>query len=102
MAALTVFVPFSPLFASVFQFTSLLIVFGLLVLGGAMFVATKPRRWANALWIPFLCFYVVLQSGVSLFALVQIAFNRPGTWTKTVKTGNVTLRDEHVSTLRDI
>ncbi len=92
----TFLVPSSPIFVSFVQVTSLLVVAGLLFSGVAMFLFAKPRRLANVLWVPFLFFYVAVQSCISLFALVQIIFNRPGKWTKTVKTGRITMVPERV------
>jgi cellulose synthase/poly-beta-1,6-N-acetylglucosamine synthase-like glycosyltransferase len=95
----TFFVPSSLVFASVVQVTSLLVIAGLLCSGVAMVLVSKPRKLANILWIPFLYFYVAVQSCLSLFALLQIIFNRPKKWTKTVKTGRATVNAELVCSL---
>jgi cellulose synthase/poly-beta-1,6-N-acetylglucosamine synthase-like glycosyltransferase len=99
LGVFTFFVPSTPLFASIVQVTSLLIVACLLFSGAAMFYAAKPRRLANVLWIPFLIFYVAVQSCISFFALLQILFNKPKKWTKTTKTGRVTVSAEDVGSV---
>lgn len=99
LGVFTFLVPSTPVFASIVQVTSLLIVTCLLLSGTAMFYAAKPRRLANVLWIPFLYFYVAVQSCISLFALLQILFNKPKKWTKTTKTGRVTVSAEDVGSV---
>ncbi len=99
VTVLTFLVPSSLVFASVVQVTSLLVIASLLCSGVAMFLVSKPRRLANILWIPFLYFYVAVQSCLSLFALLQIIFNRPRKWTKTAKTGRATVKAELICSL---
>ncbi len=96
VAIFTFLVPADSVFASVVQITSLLVAASLLFSGVAMFLVSKPRKLANIRWIPFLYFYVAVQSCISLFALLQIILNRPKKWTKTVKTGKVTVNAERV------
>ena len=96
MATFTFLVPSNLIFASLAQITSLLMMAGLLLVGVAMSIVAKPRKLSNILWIPFVYLYVTVQSFISIFALVQIALNRPKTWTKTVKTGRVTVNGKRI------
>jgi cellulose synthase/poly-beta-1,6-N-acetylglucosamine synthase-like glycosyltransferase len=69
------------------DFTSLVTVFLLLIVGIALIYVTKPRKMSNVLWLPFIYAYWSIQNFVALYALIQIVFRRPRKWTKTVKNG---------------
>jgi cellulose synthase/poly-beta-1,6-N-acetylglucosamine synthase-like glycosyltransferase len=71
--------------------TSLFTVFLLLIAGVALIYAGKPRKMRNVLWLPFIYAYWGVQNFVASYALIQILFNKPRNWTKTVKTGTVTI-----------
>jgi cellulose synthase/poly-beta-1,6-N-acetylglucosamine synthase-like glycosyltransferase len=71
------------------SFTMLL----LLVVGVALIYATKPRKMSAVLWLPFIYTYWGVQNFVASYALIQILLNRPRKWTKTMKTGTVTIQD---------
>jgi len=85
----TVLVPIrlDPFFTVMTQFTSLMSLIPLCVIGMALVYVTKPHRVTNILWLPFIHAYWTPQTFMALYALVQIVLRRPKVWAKTVKTG---------------
>jgi len=76
--------------AGITQVTSLCLVFILAFAGVALVYATKPLRLTSLLWLPFVYAYWSFQSLIVLYAMFQIIFRRPSTWSKTVRSGIVT------------
>jgi len=72
------------------QVTSLFTVFILAFAGVALVYVTRPRKLASLLWLPFIYVYWSFQSLIALYAMFQVVFRRPGTWSKTVRSGVVT------------
>jgi cellulose synthase/poly-beta-1,6-N-acetylglucosamine synthase-like glycosyltransferase len=71
------------------QFTAIITTLMLLVCGLALIYASKPRKLANLLWLPFIYFYWSLQAFIAFYAVLLILFRRPRKWLKTEKTGTV-------------
>lgn len=71
------------------QLTALGTSVALIVCGLALAYASKPRRLANLLWLPFVYFYWCFQAFIALYAATLIAFRRPKVWVKTEKTGKI-------------
>jgi len=92
MAVYSFLVPFQPGPNSVIiaQVVALLTTVLLLMVGIALVYVTKPRKWRNLLWLPFIYLYWSVQNFIALWALIQIVFRRPRRWRKTMKTGIVT------------
>jgi len=84
------FQPSSPNSAIIAQVVALLTTTLLLMLGIALVYVTKPRKWTNLLWLPFIYLYWSVQNFIAMWALIQIVFKRPRRWKKTLKTGTVT------------
>jgi uncharacterized membrane protein YesL len=76
------------------RFTSLFTVVILAFVGIVLVYVTKPLKISNLLWLPFIYAYWGFQSLIAMYALLQIIFRRPGTWSKTTRSGIVTV--EHV------
>jgi len=91
VALLSLVVPLKPDFVSLFlaNVTSLLTVVLLALVGVVMVYTTKPRRFRNLLWVPFLYLYWILQNFIASYALMQILLRRPKRWLKTEKNGVV-------------
>jgi len=91
MAIYSFLVPFQPgpNSAIIAQVVALLTTVLLLMVGIALVYVTKPRKWTNLLWLPFIYLYWSVQNFIALWALIQIVFKRPRKWTKTTKTGIV-------------
>jgi cellulose synthase/poly-beta-1,6-N-acetylglucosamine synthase-like glycosyltransferase len=82
----------SPVLATVviaqFVCFSTLFVFG--VIGVALACLSKPLRWRNVLWLPFIYAYCGFQSFIALFAVFEILLRRERRWRKTEHSGLVT------------
>jgi len=72
------------------QFTSILTLFSLFLVGVGLAYATRPRRISNVKWVPFIYLYWATQVFVAFFAFLKFLFRRPRRWTKTPRTGAVT------------
>jgi len=92
MTLCTLLVPVQPdsVFTTFTQVTSLLTMIPLFLVGTALVYATKPRKVANLLWLPFIYAYWSLETFIASYALVQILLKRSRRWTQTMKTGAVT------------
>ena len=67
-------------------------VFGLasmFLCGLALICYSKPQGLRNALWIPFIYFFWILQSFIASYALLLIVLRRPRMWVRTEKSGAV-------------
>jgi len=69
------------------QFTVVVATLTLFVVGLALIYASKPRKAASLLWLPFIYFYLSSQAFIALYALLLILLRRPRRWVKTEKTG---------------
>jgi cellulose synthase/poly-beta-1,6-N-acetylglucosamine synthase-like glycosyltransferase len=63
----------------------------LIICGLALAYASKPRRPANILWLPFIYFYWSLQAFIALCAGLLLVFRKPSVWVKTEKKGTVAI-----------
>lgn len=82
--------PFDVLWRFAMQFTALVTTFTVFVCGFALVYASKPRKVANLLWLPFIYFYWSLQAFIALYAVLLILLRRPRVWAKTEKKGIIT------------
>jgi cellulose synthase/poly-beta-1,6-N-acetylglucosamine synthase-like glycosyltransferase len=78
---------------------SILTVFTFAVCGIALAYETKPRKLKNLAWIPALFLYWFFQTLLATRAVLLFLLRRPCTWTRTVKTGAVTVDLERQMTL---
>jgi cellulose synthase/poly-beta-1,6-N-acetylglucosamine synthase-like glycosyltransferase len=87
----TFFAPFpvDALWQFAMQFTATITTLMLFVCGVALIYASKPRKVANLLWLPFLYFYWCLQTFIAFYAVLLILLRRPRKWLKTEKTGKI-------------
>jgi cellulose synthase/poly-beta-1,6-N-acetylglucosamine synthase-like glycosyltransferase len=81
--------PFDVLWRIALQFTAVVTTCTVFVCGLALIYASKPRRLANLLWLPFVYFYWCLQTFIALYAVLLILLRRPRKWVKTEKKGVV-------------
>jgi cellulose synthase/poly-beta-1,6-N-acetylglucosamine synthase-like glycosyltransferase len=81
--------PFNVDFVSVFfaNFTSVLTLVLLGLVGAAMIYASRPFRWRNVLWVPFVYMYWLVQNFIAAYALLKIVLHRQRVWSRTKKTG---------------
>lgn len=94
MAAWSFLLPPDFVLTLVIRFTSLLTLAILAFAGISLVCVTKPFRLSNLLWLPFIYAYWGFQSFIAMYALLQIVFRRPTRWSKTTRSGIVTV--EHV------
>jgi len=94
MAAWSFLLPPDFVLTLVMRFTSLLTLAILAFAGVSLVCVTKPFRLSNLLWLPFIYAYWGFQSFIAMYALLQIVFRRPTRWSKTARSGVVTV--EHV------
>jgi cellulose synthase/poly-beta-1,6-N-acetylglucosamine synthase-like glycosyltransferase len=87
----TFFAPFplDALWQLAMQFTAIITTLMLFVCGLALIYASKPRKVANLLWLPFFHFYWCLQAFIAFYAVLLILLRRPRKWLKTEKTGTI-------------
>jgi cellulose synthase/poly-beta-1,6-N-acetylglucosamine synthase-like glycosyltransferase len=71
------------------RIASLINLIPFLILGVALIYVTKPRKISNLLWLPFIYVYWIIQTFISLRALIQIILRKPRIWTKTSRTGEI-------------
>jgi len=81
--------PLGVLWHAAMQFTAIVTTLTLFVCGLALTYASKPRKIANLLWLPFIYFYWSLQTFIAFYAVVLILLRRPQKWLKTEKNGTV-------------
>jgi cellulose synthase/poly-beta-1,6-N-acetylglucosamine synthase-like glycosyltransferase len=81
--------PLDVLWQLAMQFTAIITTLMLFVCGLALIYASKPRKVANLLWLPFLYFYWCLQAFIAFYAVLLILLRRPRKWLKTEKTGTI-------------
>jgi len=91
MAAWSFLLPPSFLLIIITRFTSLFTVVILATVGVALICVSKPVRISNLLWLPFIYAYWGFQSLIAMYALLQIAFRRSPKWSKTTRSGVVTV-----------
>ena len=86
------FIPFplDLLWQTAMQFTAITTTLTLFVCGLALIYASKPKKVANLLWLPFIYFYWSLQAFIALYAVLLFLFRRPRKWLKTEKKGMTT------------
>ncbi len=89
------------LFLLMSRITLFLTTATLLIAGISLMYATKPRRFRNVLWLPFIYVYLNLQCILTFYALLQILFRRPRRWVKTPKTGSYTKASMGALSLQD-
>ena len=65
----------------------------LLLRGILILVSTKPVKIRNLIWIPLVYGYWILQAVIAARAFLQVAFGRPSSWTKTERSGGVTVTE---------
>lgn len=94
MAAWVFLLPPDLFLTVIMRFTSLVTLAILAFAGFALVCVTKPFRLSNLLWLPFIYAYWGFQSFIAMYALLQILFRRPPKWSKTTRSGIVTV--EHV------
>lgn len=94
MAAWSFLLPPDLFLTLITRFTSLLTLTILAFAGIVLVCVTKPFRLSNLLWLPFIYAYWGFQSFIAMYTLLQILFRRPPTWSKTARSGIVTV--EHV------
>jgi cellulose synthase/poly-beta-1,6-N-acetylglucosamine synthase-like glycosyltransferase len=81
--------PFDVLWRILLQFTAAVATSTMFVCGFALIYASKPRKVANLLWLPFIYFYWSLQTFIALYALLLVLLRRPRRWIKTEKSGTI-------------
>ncbi|MDH5483246.1 MAG: glycosyltransferase family 2 protein [Candidatus Bathyarchaeota archaeon] len=81
--------PFDIMWQFLVRFMAVITTVTVLVCGLALVYASKPRRLANLLWLPFIYFYWSLQTLIALYAVLLILLRRPRRWVKTEKKGVV-------------
>lgn len=72
------------------NFTGLVITLtaiSLISIGIAISASQKPIRLRNALWIPSIYLYWLMQMLIASWAFLKLVFRRKRVWTKTVKKG---------------
>lgn len=87
----TFFIPFplELLWQVMMQFTVMVTTFTLFICGLALIYASKPRKPANLMWLPFIYFYWSSQAFIALYAALLILLHRPRKWVKTEKKGTI-------------
>ena len=80
-----------PLYRFMLQGGTLLTTAMLFLIGTILLYVVKPRRIINLLWLPFVYGFWCVQNLIAVYALVQTLLRRPKRWTKTKKTGAVTV-----------
>ncbi|MFQ5711342.1 MAG: glycosyltransferase [Candidatus Geothermarchaeales archaeon] len=83
----------NPVLGALAYTATLLMVVTLLLVGLVLVHMSKPRKIRNLLWIPFIYAYWILQTLIATHALTQVILRRPRKWTRTMKTGTVTIGD---------
>ncbi|MEM2703218.1 MAG: glycosyltransferase family 2 protein [Candidatus Bathyarchaeia archaeon] len=73
------------------QLSAIGVTLMLIICGLALAYISKPRRLTNLLWLPFIYVYWSLQAFIALYAILLILLRRPQIWTKTRKTGSISL-----------
>lgn len=73
---------------------SVLTVFTFAMCGIALVYDTKPRRLRNLAWIPAVFLYWFFQTFLATRAVLLFILGKPRSWTKTTKTGAVTVNLE--------
>lgn len=91
MAAWSFLLPPDFVLTLITRFTSFLTLAILAFAGIALVCVTKPFRLANLLWLPFIYAYWGFQSFIAMYALVQIVLRRQPRWSKTKRSGVVTV-----------
>jgi cellulose synthase/poly-beta-1,6-N-acetylglucosamine synthase-like glycosyltransferase len=81
--------PFDVLWRILLQFTAAVATSTMFVCGFALIYASKPRKVANLLWLPFIYFYWSVQTFIALYALLLVLLRRPRRWIKTEKSGTI-------------
>jgi len=94
MAAWSFLLPPDFILAVIMRFTSLLTLGILAFAGVALVCVTRPFRLSNLLWLPFIYAYWGFQSFIAMYAVLQILLRRPPKWSKTARSGVVTV--EHI------
>jgi cellulose synthase/poly-beta-1,6-N-acetylglucosamine synthase-like glycosyltransferase len=94
MAAWSFLLPPDFILTLIMRFTSILTLAILTFAGTALVCVTKPFRLSNLLWLPFIYAYWGFQSFIAMYAILQILFRRPAKWSKTKRSGIVTV--EHI------
>ena len=69
------------------RLTSVFTLMWTVAVGLALAGFSKPFRWRNALWLPFVFIYWSFQSLIAFYALLLVVFRRPRQWKKTVHSG---------------
>jgi len=73
--------------------TSVFTILILALVGFSLVFVSKPLKFSNLLWFPFIYIYWALQSFIALNALFLIIFRRPSRWSKTQRSGVITSQD---------
>jgi cellulose synthase/poly-beta-1,6-N-acetylglucosamine synthase-like glycosyltransferase len=76
----------------ILDFTGLVIVltaFSLFSIGIATTASEKPIKLKNAIWIPSIYFYWLIQMFIAGWAFLKLVFRSKRDWTKTAKNGSV-------------
>lgn len=98
---LALFSNFSPIpldSSMVTVLSSFLVTVTLVLIGLGLVLVSKPHKLRNLLWVPFIYMYWMLQTVIATYALLQLVFQRPKRWAKTMKTGKTT---EQISCLEN-
>jgi len=90
MAAWSFLLPPNSVLILITRVTSMLTVVVLAVVGVALVYVSRPLRLWNLLWLPFIYAYWGFQSLIAFYAVLQIVFRKPGSWSKTTRSGVVT------------
>jgi cellulose synthase/poly-beta-1,6-N-acetylglucosamine synthase-like glycosyltransferase len=78
---------------------SILTVFTFAICGLALFYHTRPRKLRNLAWIPGVFLYWFFQAFLAATAVLLFLLRRPSRWTRTPKTGAVTVNLDSQTTL---
>jgi len=90
MAYWTFTLPVDQLLVGIMYFTSILTLLVIGLVGLSLVIISKPFKWANLLWLPFIYGYWALQSFIALNAFFLVLFRRPIKWSKTKRSGIIT------------
>ena len=82
--------PFDVLWRALMYFSVFTTTLMLLVCGFGLIYVSKPKRFKNLLWLPFVFSYWCLQSFIAMYAALLILLRRPQKWLKTEKHGVIT------------
>jgi len=83
--------PLDPVSTLVAHIASILAVILLLVTGIALVYVMKQRQTMDPRWLPFIYAYWIFEALIATYAFLLIVLRRPRKWTKTTKTGAVTV-----------